>query len=113
MGERKMRKLLALALSLATMGFVASSAEAKSTETSINAATTVSTNALPPQIRIQLGGRRRGWRNDGWRNAHRFRTVTSTRLVRYGWQTYRETYETTYMPNGNVRTRLISRIRVR
>jgi hypothetical protein len=39
--------------------------------------------------------------------------VTQTRLVRYGWQTFRETYETTYMPNGNVRTRLISRVRVR
>jgi hypothetical protein len=105
-----MRKLLALTLSLATLGFVASSAEAKTNETSLTAATTVSTNALPPQIRIQLGGRRRGW---GRGNDHRFRTVTQTRLVRYGWQTFRETYETTYMPNGNVRTRLISRVRVR
>ena len=113
-----MKKLLALALSLATMGFVASAAEAKTTETSLNAATTVSTNALPPQIRIQLGGRRRGWgndrwRNDRWNNAHRFRIVTSTRLVRYGWQTYRETYQTRYLPNGGVQTRLISRVRVR
>lgn len=104
-----MRKLLALTLSLATLGFVASSAEAKTTETSLTSATTVSTNALPPQIRIQLGRDGRRWR----RGDDRLRTVTQTRLVRYGWQTFRETYETTYMPNGNVRTRLISRVRVR
>ena len=103
-----MRKLLALILSLATIAFVASSAEAKTSETSLATATTVSTNAVAPQIRIQIGGRRR-WR----RNDHRFRTFTQTRLVRYGWQTYRETYQTTYFPNGRVQTRLISRVRVR
>jgi hypothetical protein len=105
-----MKKLLALTLSLATLGVAASSAEAKTTETALNAATTVSTNAVAPQIRIQLGGGRRGWRR---RNDHRFRTVTQTRLVRYGWQTFRETYQTTYLPNGRVQTRLISRVRVR
>ena len=104
-----MRKLLALTLSLATFGFVASSAEAKAAETSLAATTIVSTNALQPQIRIQLGQGRRRWR----RNDHRVRTVMQTRLVHYGWQTFRETYQTTYFPNGRVQTRLISRVRVR
>lgn len=104
-----MKKLLSLTLALATLGFVGTAAEAKAAETSHNAVTTVSTNAVTPQIRVQIGRGRRG----RWRNDHRFRTVTQTRLVRYGWQVYRETYQTTYMPNGNVRTRLISRVRVR
>jgi len=106
-----MKKLLALTLSVATLGFVASSAEAKATETSLAAATTASTNAVEPQIRIQLGGQRnRRWRRG---NDHRFRTVTQTRMVRFGRQLFRETYETTYLPNGRVQTRLISRVRVR
>jgi hypothetical protein len=39
--------------------------------------------------------------------------VTQTRLVRYGRQVIRETYQITYLPNGRTQTRLISRVRVR
>jgi hypothetical protein len=104
---KNMKKLLSLALSLASIGFVASSAEAKASEASIAPATTIAATA--PQVRIQLGG---GRRNDRRYN-RRVRTVTQTRLVRYGRQVIRETYQTTYLPNGRTQTRLISRVRVR
>jgi hypothetical protein len=101
-----MKKLLALTLSLASLGFIASTAEAKTTEAAISPATTIARAAAP----------QRPWewdrRNDR-RNQRRVRTVTQTRLVRYGRQVYRETYQTMYLPNGRTRTQLVSRIRVR
>ncbi|MGB8507947.1 MAG: hypothetical protein WCD76_06070 [Pyrinomonadaceae bacterium] len=100
-----MKKLLALTLSLASIGFVASSARAAESSNAL----TVSTLAAAPQVQIQLGG--------GRRNNRRFnrgvRTSTQTRLVRVGRQVYRETYQVTYRPNGRTVTRLISRVRVR
>jgi hypothetical protein len=87
-----MKKLLALTLSLASVGFVASSTEA-------NAAT------VAPQVRVQIG--------QGRRYNRRVRVATQTRLVRSGRQVYRETYQIRYLPNGRTRTRLISRVRVR
>lgn len=99
-----MKKLLGLALSLASIGFVASSAEAKATGSSATAATTVSANAAAPQ-----------WRNRDWRgrNNRRVRVVTQTRTVRRGRALYRETYQIRYLPNGRTQTRLISRVRIR
>ena len=104
-----MKKLLALALSLASLGFIASAAEAMTTEASISPATTVAASAAAPQRQ-----RQRWWdrRNDR-RNVRRVRTVTQTRLVRNGRQVYRETYQVRYLPNGRTQTRLISRVRVR
>jgi len=93
-----MKKLLALTLSLASLGFVASSAEAKT-------AASLSANAVAPQVRVQLGR--------GRRYNRRVRIVTQTRLVRHGRQVYRETYQTRYLPNGRTQTRLISSVRVR
>lgn len=98
-----MKKLLALTLSLASIGFVATSVEAKAAGSSNSSATR--TAAVVPQVRIQLGGNRR--------NNRRVRTVTQTRLVRAGRRTFRETYQVTYLPNGRTQTRLISRVRVR
>jgi hypothetical protein len=100
-----MKKILSLALTLASIGFVTSSAEAKTP----GAANSSVVAAAAPQVRIQLGG---GGRNNRRFN-RRVRTVTQTRLVRYGRQAFRETYQITYLPNGRTQTRLISRVRVR
>ena len=100
-----MKKLLALALSLASLGFIASGAEAKTTEASISPATAITV----PQRQ-----RQRWWdRRNNRRNVRRVRTVTQTRLVRNGRRVYRETYQVRYLPNGRTQTRLISRVRVR
>lgn len=100
-----MKKLLALTLSLASLGLVASSAEARSAEASISPATAVASSAVTPQWR-----NRRRW---DMRNNRRVRIVTQTRVVRSGRQAYRETYQVTYWPNGRTQTRLVSRVRVR
>lgn len=97
-----MKKLLALTLSLASIGFVASSAEAKTSGTAI------STAAAPATVQW-----RRNDRRDNRRYNRRVRTVTQSRLVRAGRRIFRETYQITYWPNGRTQTRLISRVRVR
>lgn len=102
-----MKKFLALTLSLASIGFAASSVEVKASGSSNSPAPTIA--AVAPQVQIQLGGGRRNNR----RFNRRVRTVTQTRLVRYGRQVIRETYQITYLPNGRTQTRLISRVRVR
>jgi hypothetical protein len=101
-----MKKLLALTLSLASIGFAASSAEAKTTKTSTDSIATVASNAPAPQWQN---------RNNRWgrRNNRRVYVTTQTRLVRYGRQLFRETYQVRYLPNGRTVTRLISRVRVR
>lgn len=99
-----MGKLLALTLSLASIGFAASSAEAKTAGAASPAATTV---AAQGNMMVAQGGRYNRRVN------RRARTVTQSRLVRYGRQVFRETYQITYQPNGRTRTRLISRVRVR
>ena len=97
-----MKKLLGLTLSLASIGFVASSAEAKTAGPSASPATTVSTTAAATQ-----------WPSRRGRYNRRVRVTTQTRLVRRGRQVYRETYQVRYLPNGRTVTRLISRVRVR
>jgi len=96
-----MKRLLALILTLTSFGFIASLA-----------APTAQAN---PQFRIVFGRRHRD-RDDRWRyrNSYNYgyRTTTETRLVQMGWHTYRETYQVTYLPNGQVQTSLISRYRV-
>lgn len=100
-----MKKLLGLTLSLASIGFVASSAEAKAAGASYApATTTIASSAVEPQWQN---------RNERRRINRRVRVTTQTRLVRRGRQVYRETYQVRYLPNGRTHTRLISRVRVR
>lgn len=98
-----MKKLLALTLSLASIGFVASSAEAKASGSS-NSAAVINAAAAPATVQ---------WRRNDRRYNRRVRTVTQSRLVRVGRRIFRETYQITYLPNGRTQTRLISRVRVR
>jgi hypothetical protein len=104
-----MKKLLALILTSASL--LLAVPEASTTVANANAAT-------PPQISVQIGQRRdrdRDWRyrNRDWRYRNGYgQTVTQTRYVRRGWNTYRETYLIRYLPNGMVQTNLISRVRV-
>jgi hypothetical protein len=100
-----MKKLLAFALTLASLGFVAPSAEAKAIEASSSSKTIISSNAPGLQF-----GRQDRW---GRRNSHRIRTRVETRYVRYGRRVFRETYLVRYLPYGRVEMRLISRERVR
>lgn len=100
-----MKKLIALTLSLASIVFVASSAEAKVGDSTVSTATSITANGAAAQFRNRgIFGRR---------NNRRVRVVTQTRLVRYGRRIYRETYQVRYFPNGATQTRLISRVRVR
>jgi hypothetical protein len=103
-----MKKLLTLTLA-AIFGWAGLMTEAKAN--GANTSASVST----PQLRIQVGQRNnRQWRNREYRgrgNAYG-RTRTTTRLVRRGWATYRETYQIRYLPNGQTYTTLISRVRV-
>lgn len=88
-----MKKLLALALSVISIGFVASSVEAKAVKSS---ATTITANAGEPQIRVQLGNRNRR------RNR---RVVRTTRVSPNG----RRVVNRTYRSNGR---RVVVRKRV-
>ncbi|HEY0101656.1 MAG TPA: hypothetical protein VGB76_22205 [Pyrinomonadaceae bacterium] len=99
-----MRKLLALTLSLASIGFVASPAEAKASAANIAPAAANAAAASPASVQ---------WGRNNRRINRRARTVTQSRLVRIGRRTFRETYQITYWPNGRTETRLISRVRVR
>jgi hypothetical protein len=104
-----MKRLLAFALALASLGFVVSPAEAKA---AVSAGVVSSANAPEPQ-----------WQNRGRRNRNRWgrrwnhrggvRVTTETRLVRFGRRLYRETYQVRFLPNGRTQTTLISRVRVR
>jgi len=97
-----MKKLLTLSLILGTLAFaVPSVAEAGTANAAVSA----------PQIRVQVGRNRR-WENRRWNN-RRARTVTTTRIRRIGFRTYRETIRTTYLPNGRTRTVIVSRVRIR
>ncbi len=106
-----MKRLITLTLALATMGFLGLGNDLK---------TGSSVQAMTPQFRIQIGPQRRNrrWRdrdyeNRGERVGYGYgRTVVQTRLVQRGWHTYRETYQTTYYPDGQTQTILISRERV-
>ena len=98
-----MKKILGIALAVATLGFGVS-AEAKASDVSQQNSTVAASPA--PQWQRDRYGRRYD------RRYNRSRSVTRSRLVRYGRRVYRETYLVTYWPNGRTDTRLISRTRV-
>ena len=97
-----MKKVLGIALAIASLG-IGVSAEAKASDVSQQN----STVAASPAAQWQRD--RYGRRYD--RNNRR-RSVTQSRLVRYGRRLYRETYVVTYWQNGRTDTRLVSRTRV-
>lgn len=97
-----MKKVLGIALAIATLG-IGVSAEAKASDVSQQNSTVAASSA--PQWQRDRYGRRYERNNRG-------RSVTRSRLVRYGRRLYRETYLVTYWPNGRTDTRLISRTRV-
>ena len=98
-----MKKLLATAMIIGS-GLVA--------VPSLQAAPTAGMSAsADPQIRVQIGRNRRYERRNRWRGMRR--VVTTTRIRRFGFRTYRETIRTVYMPNGTVRTTVINRERIR
>ena len=99
--ENVMKKLILSALILGASVVVVPSIEAKTTA-GVSA-------AAVPQIRVQIGRNSRYNR----RYNRRARTVVTTRIRRIGYATYRETIRTTYLPNGTVRTTVISRTRIR
>ena len=85
---------------LASIGYMGSFAETR-------ANTVAKAN---PQLRIQIGrDRYRDRYRNRWRGEQEF---TQTRIVRYGWRTYRETYVVRYLPDGRTETRIISRERI-
>jgi len=98
-----MKRLLGIALALSTLGFVPA-AQAKAADVQQNSTITASS---APQWQRDRNGRRYDRRYN-----NRRRSVTRSRLVRYGRRLYRETYVVTYWPNGRTDTRLISRTRV-
>jgi hypothetical protein len=99
-----MKKVLLTLLLLSSFSFIGSSNIA-------SAATPVVGN---PQLRIQIGQRRRRWRNRDWARGERVGYGrTFTRDVQRGWRLYRETYQVRYLPNGMTQTVLISRVRIR
>ena len=106
-GERwakSMKKLLGITLAIASLG-IGVSAEAKATDVSQQNSTVAASSA--PQWQRDRYGRRYHRRYE-----NRRRSVTRSRLVRYGRRLYRETYLVTYWGNGRTNTRLISRTRV-
>ena len=103
-GENTMKKLATLILMLASFGFLGMSEQ-------VNAATA---NALgKPQVRIEIGQRRRRWRNRDWARGDRIGyRRTYTRNVYRGRHLFRETYQVRYLPNGRTQSFLISRVRL-
>jgi hypothetical protein len=99
----KMKRILALTLSLASIAFGAVAANAATTP-----ASTIAATGIAPQIRIRIGPRRRHYGYYG----RPMQVQTQTRIVRYGWRTYRETYQVRYLPNGLTQTVLLSRQRI-
>lgn len=97
-----MKRFLALALTLASVGLTASAAELKA---EVSGGEVASRAAAAPAA-VQ-------WRRNNRWGRNRVRVTTQTRLVRRGRQVWRETYQVRYLPNGGTQTRLISRVRVR
>lgn len=74
---------------------------------SLQAAPTAGTStSADPQIRIQIG------RNRRYERRRMRRVVTTTRIRRIGFRTYRETIRTVYLPNGTVRRTVVNRERI-
>ena len=96
------KKLLGIALSLASLGVVGMASEAKAAPS--NSSTTIEANASAQWQRDRYGR--------SVYNRRRTRTVRRTRVVRFGRRLYRETLLVTYFPNGRTDTRLISRVRI-
>ena len=94
-------------MAVATLG-IGVSAEAKASDVSQQNSTVAASSAA--QWQRDRDGRRYDRRYD--RRYGRQRSVTRSRLVRYGHRLYRETYLVTVWPNGRTNTRLISRTRV-
>lgn len=93
-----MKKSLFAALILGTLAFAVPAAEAR---------TSAGSAVSDPQIRVQIG------RN---RNRNRFRRIwvtTTTRIVGFGRNRYRETVRVTHYPSGRVMTEVIRRERLR
>jgi Ni/Co efflux regulator RcnB len=103
-----MKKLMALALTLSSFGFLGLGA----------ATANAATSAKTPQIRVRIGPQRdRDWRRNREWNRNRgynsdVRTVQTSRFVRRGFHTYRETYLIRYYANGRSDTTLIARQRI-
>jgi hypothetical protein len=98
-----MKKLLTLLLLLSSIVFIGSS----------NTANAAGNAVSTPQVRIELGQRRRH-RGRGWARGNRIGYGrTFTRDVQRGWRIYRETYQVRYLPNGDTQTVLVSRVRLR
>ena len=99
-----MKRLGTLILMLASFGFFGSLQVANAT---------TMTAVGKPQVRIELGQRRRRWRNRDWAYGERIGYGrTFTRDVYRGRHLFRETYQVRRLPNGFRQTFLISRVRV-
>src|ERR1041385_5088524 len=99
-----MKKLLLTVLLLSSFAFVGSS----------NTASAGTPAVGNPQVRIQIGQRRRRWRNRDWATGERIGYGRIfTRDVQRGWRVYRQRSRVRYLPNGMTQTVLISRVRIR
>jgi hypothetical protein len=93
-----MKKLLIFALMIGTVAvFVPSSAQARSTAPAVTEAEQLWSGQQPR----------------GRYNNRRPRTYTTTRIVRTGRATYRETIRVTRYANGRTRSQVIRRVRIR
>jgi len=99
-----MKKLLALTLTLASVGLAGTAAEAKAASSSGATAGVAVAKAAAAPAAVQ-------WRNR--RYGRRASVRTYSRLVRRGRTVWRETYQVRYLPSGRTVTRVISRVRVR
>jgi hypothetical protein len=98
-----MKKVLGIALALASLGVFGMASEAKAAA-SENSAITTSASPQWQWQRDRYG--QRGY------NRRRARTFRQSRIVRFGRRLYRETFLVTYFPSGRTNTRLISRVRI-
>jgi hypothetical protein len=97
-----MKKLFATTLMLLTLGVAGWTETQAATSPKV---VSQPANAVPQEWRYHQ-------RNRDWSNRRRVRVVRTTRIVRHGFRTYRETYLVRYLPNGRTQTTLISRERI-
>lgn len=103
-----MKKLLAMTLTLASLTFTGWGESEALASTTVRAN---KTHSAAPQWRDSQW-RYRNWRRNNRNNRSRVRVFRTSRIVRYGFRTYRETYLVRYLPNGRTQTTLISRERI-
>lgn len=84
---------------LGSFVFIVPAAEAKTAPTAVTAA--------DPQIRVRIGPQR-----NRRRNFRRTYVTTTTRIVGYGRNRFREVVRVTHFANGRVSTQVISRTRI-